>query len=710
MEINYREEQIGILEYKKGRMAVPSVPGAGKTFILTNLVKKLIVEKEVEESKILILTYMNSAVSNFNIRINELLRKSGLGDKKRYEVMTIHSFASKIVKENTNKLNLASNYRMVDGNIQKVFIADAVREWRNQNEELFKSFLEKKEYNKWQISLESISHFIISNLKSNAITVRNVYSKIDKLPDDSILKICIQIYKSYQAKLENNALLDFDDILYYAYILLKENKEIREGYTKKYKYILEDEAQDSTVIQNKILNLIGVNWVKVGDFNQSIMGTFTASEPKIFENFIKKVENKKQMFTAGRSSENIIKVANEFVKWVTEDYKIKECKKALLPQYIKKVKKGEFPQNPNVENFGIKTYRKRNMDEELEFVVKMAGSYHKKNSQKSISILFPSNFMIEKCSILLEKAGLEYKTLSDISSQSIDFFETLADLVAFLDKPFSSQCLINLLKREFKNEDIKKVVEFIGKIPLENLLYPSKGDEYYIPKEIIDLEIWSSIMEYINKIKKILNFPKISLEKLLIYIGEVFNVNNEEKIIINGIGGELKSFYQLNPKWGLSDLEKELRRGKGNRFAVFAKFLYTLKGEEETEDTKITLATYHKSKGAEWDFVILTGLNNYNFPAKLTDGFRGEYYYLKEKYANPTALAKAEIGKYILGTNQNEPMKQAKIDKISEGIRLIYVGITRAKENLVLMVGEGRNFPSECFCELEKIIKRKKGE
>ena len=706
MEMNYREEQKKILEYKKGRMAVPSVPGAGKTFILTNLVKKLIVEDRIENSKILILTYMNSAVSNFNIRINELLRKSGLGDKKKYEVITIHSFASKIVKENTNKLNLASNYGMVDGNIQNVFIADAVREWRNQNEELFKSFLEKKEYTKWQMSLENISRFIISNLKSNAITVREVYSKISKLPKDSILKMCIQIYKSYQTKLENNALLDFDDILHYAYILLKENKDLRKEYTKKYKYILEDEAQDSTIIQNRILNLIGINWVKVGDFNQSIMGTFTASEPKIFENFIKKVKNKKQMFTAGRSSEDIIKVANEFVRWVTKDYEIEECKEALLPQYIKKVKKGEFPQNPKIEKFGIKAYRKKNMDEELEFVVKMAKNYHKKNSQKSISILFPSNFMIEKCAKLLEKAGVEYKTLSDISSQNIDFFETLADLIAFLDKPFLSQNLINLLKREFKNEDIKKITEFIGKIPLENLLYPSKKGANYTPKEIIDLEIWSTIIEYINKIKKILNFPKISLEKLLIYIGEIFNVNNEEKIIINGIAGELKSFYRLNPKWGLSDLEKELRRGKGNRFSIFAKFLFTLKGEEESDENKVTLTTYHKSKGAEWDFVILTGLNNYNFPAKLTDGFRGEYYYLREKYANPTALAKAEIGKYILGTNQNEPMKQAKIDKISEGIRLIYVGLTRAKENLVLTVGEGRNFPSACFYELERIIKK----
>ena len=69
--INYREDQLPIIKYECGKMAVPAVPGAGKTFIVTNLVAKLIEEKKLKKGKILILTYMNSAVNNFKVRIKK---------------------------------------------------------------------------------------------------------------------------------------------------------------------------------------------------------------------------------------------------------------------------------------------------------------------------------------------------------------------------------------------------------------------------------------------------------------------------------------------------------------------------------------------------------------------------------------------------------------------------------------------------------------
>lgn len=69
--INYREDQLPIISYENGTMAVPAVPGAGKTFIVTNLVAKLLCENKHKGGKILILTYMNSAVNNFKGRIKK---------------------------------------------------------------------------------------------------------------------------------------------------------------------------------------------------------------------------------------------------------------------------------------------------------------------------------------------------------------------------------------------------------------------------------------------------------------------------------------------------------------------------------------------------------------------------------------------------------------------------------------------------------------
>ena len=76
-KINYRKDQIPIMNYECGTMAVPAVPGAGKTFIVTNLVAKLLEENKNEKGKILILTYMNSAANNFKGRIKKILEERG---------------------------------------------------------------------------------------------------------------------------------------------------------------------------------------------------------------------------------------------------------------------------------------------------------------------------------------------------------------------------------------------------------------------------------------------------------------------------------------------------------------------------------------------------------------------------------------------------------------------------------------------------------
>ena len=112
--INYREDQLPIIAYENGTMAVPAVPGAGKTFIVTNLVAKLLSEKKHNKSKILILTYMNSAVNNFKGRIKKILQDNEIKEENSYEVMTIHSLAVKIIKEKPEVVMLSEEFSIAD--------------------------------------------------------------------------------------------------------------------------------------------------------------------------------------------------------------------------------------------------------------------------------------------------------------------------------------------------------------------------------------------------------------------------------------------------------------------------------------------------------------------------------------------------------------------------------------------------------------------
>ena len=139
----------------------------------------------------------------------------------------------------------------------------------------------------------------------------------------------------------------------------------------------------------------------------------------------------------------------------------------------------------------------------------------------------------------------------------------------------------------------------------------------------------------------------------------------------------------------------------------------------EPEPGSITVCNYHKSKGLEWDCVFLLGLVEYNFPDNTKQKFQSDRWYLKDRYKNPIAIVKSEIDKISNKASDIDYMYQSKIDVIKEKIRLLYVGITRAKEMLILScslykdendVGKKNREqkPSIYINELDKYIQQKR--
>ena len=129
-KINYRKDQIPIMNYECGTMAVPAVPGAGKTFIVTNLVAKLLEENKNEKGKILILTYMNSAANNFKGRIKKILEEKGIESTNGFEVMTIHSLAAKIIKEKPEAMMLSEDFNIADDFQKTMMLNDCINTFR----------------------------------------------------------------------------------------------------------------------------------------------------------------------------------------------------------------------------------------------------------------------------------------------------------------------------------------------------------------------------------------------------------------------------------------------------------------------------------------------------------------------------------------------------------------------------------------------------
>jgi DNA helicase-2/ATP-dependent DNA helicase PcrA len=141
---------------------------------------------------------------------------------------------------------------------------------------------------------------------------------------------------------------------------------------------------------------------------------------------------------------------------------------------------------------------------------------------------------------------------------------------------------------------------------------------------------------------------------------------------------------QEQPSYGPSEIARELSLEAAG-MGWLAEILYDRKGFEPQPGV-VYVSTCHSAKGLEWDTVYVAALTRAEFPAMVQDKFRSEFWFLEEAQANPEALALAELDRLTRGDSADDldPVMKARLEQIGERLRLFYVAITRAKENLLL--------------------------
>jgi len=708
-EIRYRREQEMVMNYTSGKMAIPAVPGGGKTFILSRLAAKLVKELE-EEEEILILTYMNSSVNNFKHRIMELLQKRGEHEfYRKFQIKTIHKVGSDLLREHGDSVGITEGFQtMTDAN-KYYLMSLVVMEYRREKPKDLDSFLDSKYTGngiqvRWDKELVNLTLKMIGVMKNKGMTAKRLYSYSKKYRKDSLLRVVGELFYRYDVKCKKDGVLDYDDILFFTYKLLKQTPTLVEELKLKYRYIFEDEAQDSNTLQNKIINLISNgNLVKVGDPNQSILGTFTSSSPEIFKNFIKS-NPKVEMFTAGRSTKSIIEVANHVVETVTVRHPLEKVRLALQPQIIKPVLEGETPSNPKIDGYGVKTIKVLGWEEERERLIRGIEGFIKKYPKKSVGILLPTNYRIDEVARIFRRKKIDFQILSDIPESLLELMNFLGDFLEYLARPFENKRLIKLLEDNFfVDEEIKvreKISYFIKTNLLEDVIY---GEES--PKlDEVSLKKYKAILK---KIRAVLDLNQSSLEKVIVFIGEIFEIHDEKRLLIEKISYDLKKILKYNPKWSLLDLASNLKKAKNSEFSYMAKAVEEEGVLENKEKFKVTLSSYHRSKGMEWDFVYLVGVDNRTFPVHLNETNYGQCYYLKKEYEYPQIFVEREFEREFVDRDTKIGVVKNKLEKIGENTRLLYVGITRAKEYLMISgnVENGVYY----LGEIEKFIKSRVG-
>ncbi|ODM25958.1 ATP-dependent helicase [Acetivibrio mesophilus] len=724
--------------YRGGKCAIPAIPGGGKTHCLSLWAVEMISNGYHKPGKILIVTYMNSAVNNFKQRISAELQKRGINGSKDYFVSTIHGLCLQIIKEKPDLIIANEEFEIIDEVSKIHLISSAIDEWKRYNEREFQLYLDMENlssgkmgdiYKNWQDKLCRIMLSAISDFKVKGITPSEAKEKCKSLGKDSILSWASDIFEIYDRRLKIGGFLDFDDMLYNAKKMLETDEHLLEKYRKKYSFVCEDEAQDSNYIQNEILTLIANgNLLRVGDSNQAICGSFSSSDFTLFKGFCDAPDTMVYSITqSSRNTRDIIDLANYFVRYVRENHPVPQCRDSLLPQYIEPVAEDDPRPNPVIDEYGIKAAVFESWEEEARGVVTQAMHMIKKHPDKTIAILVPSAWKMSLVINILESRKAPFEQLDNTSGERNGTLKKLGRIIDFLAVPEDGEKFSNMINEciltgtydspdfadtedEVKTMGQRELLSgFLKKYPVEKLLYPVGGiiEIADVPQELLQANIWKDFVDCLDMVRELLEFPNTIVEKLILFISEKLRFDREERAIAQKVAGDVRYLMNQNPRWRLSDLALELLSPK-NMFNYFAGIVWDLKGFEPQPGV-ITVATYHKSKGLEWDIVFLTGLNNADFPVLLEDKFMGEFWFLKEQYKNPQAIIKSEMAKVFEGKIGRDSILESKLETISEKARLLYVGITRAKEYLFLSSyelskGKRVELPSRYILELRQYI------
>jgi len=252
LQIELNAPQLKAVNQLEGAILIIAGAGSGKTRVITCRIARML-EKGIPQSAILALTFTNKAAREMESRVKEMTRKK----LTSLTVSTFHAFGVKILREEIEILGYRKNFSIYDSTDRCELIKESLREC--------KLYGEKTDLKKMETLFSNVK---IGRLKWGRATGNTAANVADNTWEKA--------YNEYQNSLKTYNALDFDDLLALPISLFEEHPEILEKYRKRYRYILVDEFQDTSLIQYKLLRLLAgpdsgqSNICVVGDDDQSI--------------------------------------------------------------------------------------------------------------------------------------------------------------------------------------------------------------------------------------------------------------------------------------------------------------------------------------------------------------------------------------------------------------------------------------------------------
>lgn len=611
--------------YTDGPLLIVAGAGAGKTKTVTHRIIHLI-HNGVNPESILAVTFTNKAAKEMGDRIMTILEEPIHGNDIKTDnfghingapfVSTFHSLGVYIIKENSHLIGLNKYFTIMDE-------SGAIS--------IIKSVMKEHDIDPKQHEPRKIKS-IISKSKGDFITVDTYSANVGS----AIQSIVATIWRGYESQLKKEKALDFDDLLLETVLILKKYPEIKQKYQERWKYLHVDEYQDTNEVQYEMTKLLvgkDDNICVVGDTDQNIY-SWRGANIKNMLHFEKDFPNTKIVMLEQnyRSTKNIIEAAN-----------------SIIEKNIYRVPKNLFTENTTGESINIcEAYDEQS---EASFVAEKIDELIKENSPEDIAILYRANFQSRVLEEALLNKQIPYQVLG------VKFFERkeIKDLLAYVRVSYNKESL----------SDIKRIINIptrgIGKVTIAKLFSGQINELPRSAQEKINIfyQIIDNIEEYIKTHK-----PSESIK----YVIEKSGIKDE---LSHGTSDEQERLENMMELVTLAIKYDNIENGMEKLLedASLSSDQDTLIHEKENKKG-VRLMTVHASKGLEFKYVFITGLEQDLFP------------HIKDR------------------------MK--KKEDTEEERRLFYVAITRAREKLFLSYASLRtifgmkqvNTPSEFIYDI----------
>ncbi|MCG9893786.1 MAG: ATP-dependent helicase [Thermosynechococcaceae cyanobacterium MS004] len=747
-----RSGQREMADWQGGPLAVSAVPGAGKSHGMAAAAAITIANHNFNTNlgrsqQLVLVTFTKSAATHLKQKVRGFLKDLAL-PQTGFMVQTLHSLALNIATRHPQRSGLdLTQTTLISPYQSHRLIRQCVEQWIQRQPQLYRRLLEvnirsgeEGERLRRQSALRTdilpaLAQVTIHEAKSSGLMPADLLHLADHIPDElPILAIAAGLFTEYNALLRKTGWIDYDDMILGALQVLEDPAILRAWQAQVFA-VFEDEAQDSTPLQFKLLELLAtdpdqperLNLIRVGDPNQAINSTFTPADPIYFRQFCQHQQSQAlqqsqafqssaAMTQSARSCQPIIDAANYLVDWANRRVPVGAAL-PFEPQVIQPVADGVG--NPAPWGRGVELHTPQDIYRTAAQIAERVIAIFRDDPNARVAVLVRENRQARFLADVLSEPK-RYGLSVDLTQHDIPIFDVGAsDRRSHV--PAEMLAMLQFVARPHSPEYFKAVLAILAQRQViqpydfnqianepEQFLYPSaiapeslsessptQSSAQYTAESISHAPEQNTQLQSIRTICiQLLNARwELPLFRLVSFLAEMLNYDAVELATADKLATRLN--------------QTRLAQRSGEEAAPAATLSATLTALQDIVSTErfdpvdldndesqytrphqLTLMTMHKAKGLDWDAVFLPFLHANTLPGNLrvpmTAQFLGEYT-LSEVARAQIRASLHDIYPLPLAA---EAWAQAKQLKTAEEFRLLYVAMTRAKRLLWLSAAQ----------------------